>query len=1186
MATSWDPRQYLLLAFKDDLKKASEQGFSLVAESYSIWQHMEMVRKASDEKPSVAVSSAKLAIEQMPLFSEPEFGPVAGEEVDVGCCVWGWWRKPWETHPLLLQQLADACHTSENPKVLLYTQYQSRLYEATLHAVYYKPFLTTVAIPSNWESCCPEDYRKLPRLCGAFFALRIVSEPFDARKYGLHNFLVDASSFELNPYGIASVIPAPDGLEEICTNMVDRQFTRALLRSSEHTALVLREFKQAEYTRKILAKLDEINEPDFLHAAQETAWDDLRELLTNAPYATWSQLCRFPLVLKEFAQKARQTDQRTTRFDWELVAWACSAPEMSDLMLRRDREVRFSDLGGALVKWVTAPSAIDGRQAAAKVYSEAWKVASSRYGFSPLEGYWEQLPAVEAIVNAVKYELGGKFYRDHLSHNIRAGLLGARLTSVAFNGTGTDINNSVVAFYGGLCHDIAMPVAGFPDLVRGLAIALSRVGLSQDRLPAQPLIDKTQLMQGINNIANLIATPDLLNAYNKNAYAGWEDTQEAIKFADKSLLADLLKCATTQDHAIMGAAMIFYQSVLGRCGGNLQQYEQGLKTVLQEMTGTGAKSNGRELLALLQCIALHDRRAGTRHYGVVTAPSPVPAPLPWEDYALPMLVHIADELQEWGRPMAALEGMWAIDAAVELALPNVSLQLTATSDRSTFTSVAFSLLESLMGKVRGLSDIQYDKGTIKLDVGISDLSCFAAQYVSSRFELRLAAQIAHHEARNWPYQTTGSDGIRSRAQEHLVALSPHNGGGAAYDYLMVTGRADQLDSFVRLVTSNAKVSSISLNGKQLSLCFMDGTTFESELEEYWHGVINRSQSVPLNKFPADGCSIARVSLTGMSMPSGKGSLPRGEGPHLVPRPHILDFDWRFTVRSARWIIGTARYYAQGKQICYLGCPTLALWHQLLWPRETNWLLFDRGHHALNEWLKASISPERYIQYDVFSALRPDQHRRFNIVVTDPPWHREEYSAFCRRAAQLVEDSGYICVSSYPSVSSSSSSQAYKPGKYEDFTRISRREFGKSSWLGSFEIDYEVPDFERSWGGHKKFEHEDVYRPAKMDMYHVVNVARDRNGLSAIPNRLPSVEPLANGHYLRYSEATKFPCHVKINRRKSVQRVRKWPDELIAWSTANALIERSDDGVPVATVEELAKAVSYWEETQNNTSPPS
>jgi len=297
---------------------------------------------------------------------------------------------------------------------------------------------------------------------------------------------------------------------------------------------------------------------------------------------------------------------------------------------------------------------------------------------------------------------------------------------------------------------------------------------------------------------------------------------------------------------------------------------------------------------------------------------------------------------------------------------------------------------------------------------------------------------------------------------------------------------------------------------------------------------------------------------------------------LSPHPHFLDFDWRFTVKTCRAILGFARHQSEllkGK-ICYLGCPTLALWHHQYFPDESNWDLLDRGHYALSLWVKDNEVPKgEFVTYDVFNALKAELMHQYAIVIADPPWYEPQYKIFCMRARELVKPEGIVGVTHYPK---------FDDRKYAEFQKI---RFGsimcELQEFGAMEIDYHAPEFERASNLHERYEHPGlgIYRPGYIDFYQApaIEMKEVSTDKPPMPVLLPYSLPLEDGHHLRCVSKEELEMafrekKFRVSRRASIKRIKSIPPSWIAWSSRNAIVRSSDSGQKINSQEELTRFV--------------
>ena len=310
----------LLLLFKDTVSDSQIKGFPLVTESITIVEHMKYA-----QSPLMQTKGKQLDFFEK--FEEENVGltsikmPTAGEVPD-NCCVWGWWRKAWEYNNDLLEAFSQRCNNPENhPVVILYNQYLRKAYKAVLHEVYFIPKTKCVEIPANWAYKCPEYYSNDSHRCGAFFILEIEKteasgrDDYDPTEL-FKDYRVDELSFPVLGKSFASVISVPEGIRNICANLIDKSPALHTLKATEHTIFALRKRSQRELTERLL--LDpETEDEDVANAFKCTEWVDIKEKVFSLQINDWKLLVGRPKTLQAISDVS---DNKIIRFDVFLVA--------------------------------------------------------------------------------------------------------------------------------------------------------------------------------------------------------------------------------------------------------------------------------------------------------------------------------------------------------------------------------------------------------------------------------------------------------------------------------------------------------------------------------------------------------------------------------------------------------------------------------------------------------------------------------------------------------------------------------------------------------------------------------------------------------------------------------------------------------------------------------------------------
>lgn len=1190
MFHDWAEDLRLLLIYKDPLGDDRLGGSPLTSASPTLVQHLQL-SKPEELPPGVSaeLEAAGLPVPPTAGSQFALFPVVAGNArcqrpVPEGCAVWGWWRKPWETHQRLLARLQRACAGGVQPKLLLYNQYLRRMYHAVLRDVYYEPDLTTITVPASWAERCPAYYRDLWHLCGAFFVVDIDPHEQDANE--LASLFVDSSSFAEPGEPVPAVVPRPDAVEAVWSEMVDRSPSRVGLRTCEQTALVLRTYRQRDRTAAILTELEQGESDSVLaRAFRETSWPDLLAVLGSASATVWKALSGCPEAVESLGVKAQLNRSRLTRFDFELVAGAFNSASMQSLLCQSTDSEGLSELGRALRTWVTSDTERGARTAAAQLFMSAWSSAEARYKVAPLpQEYFASLPAMEAIANAVKYEIGRKFYRDHLNHNVRAALLASRLMGRHVVASACLEHPAIVGFFAGLLHDVALPVTDFPDLVGGIASALSKAQAPTTRAvaPVHPILDRSELKRSLTYVALLAAMPNLPERLETAPVKPWEDQGAALAAVDTQLLVEELLCAASEEHALVSAALLFDYAVRG--AASEASFDTGLRTLLTNISGPAATAQGRELACILQCMALHDRRPAAEHHGVLERPRDTPKPLDLERFRLAALTSIADEFQEWGRTIGAIDEIGAVDGHVELHEERVRAEFTLTPLPGVFAAIPFSLLEYAIGKLRTVGTIRAGSGRdakpLNLDVRLSGLEAFELSYVAAggNCEVVFGDPFDRLDFSKWPDHTEQSREVYGTATSEMVAIRCAAPGSHARDFLLIEG-SDELRRIIRLKAAGAtRLRSLDLSSDSVVLKLADGAEVSARVNDYRFGYIG-DKSVPADKFTKkEKSSLLRLTVTEEAEKKSVGSSPTTDI-QLYPYPHFLDFDWRFTSPTSNAVVTFVREAAahDGASVCYLGCPSLAIAHHRRFPQDENWILLDQGHYALDQWLRESALPSQSFRpYNAFDAVPPDLAGKFGIVVTDPPWYDPQYLVFSRRVRELVKPRGIVGLSYYP--------PSLDRGKYERFHRLV---FGgplvEFVPFGSLEIDYAIPEYERPSEQYRRYVHPalGIYRPGFLDFFVApAAIPQVKSRPEAYePHRLTRRVALSGGHHLLClpEESVRFPVSVQFSRR-SIKRIKHIPGTWIGWTSRNLIVKASETP-PNFVAADLAALVARIEEIE-------
>ena len=206
---------------------------------------------------------------------------------------------------------------------------------------------------------------------------------------------------------------------------------------------------------------------------------------------------------------------------------------------------------------------------------------------------------------------------------------------------------------------------------------------------------------------------------------------------------------------------------------------------------------------------------------------------------------------------------------------------------------------------------------------------------------------------------------------------------------------------------------------------------------------------------------------------------------LLPEPHPLDFDWRFS-ESCLTFLGHRPELQQKNTVCILGAPSL---FRYLAQRGSEVTLYDKNGLAIQRLEDAGF--EGAYECDLFQTEMT--RSLFDVVMADPPWYVEHYYAFLRVASSVTRCGGHLLLSVLPRLTRSEGS-------------ADRQRILELASLAGFDIvevrpaslTYESPPFERAalladgfvdlaWRSGDLF----VFRKSTRDNY--------LNGLDSSPN---------------------------------------------------------------------------------------
>lgn len=1178
----------LLLLFKDELSTSGQEGIALVTESMTIARHIEAARRmelSAEPEPIQLIMNGCAAenAEHVSSISHPKVKPVP-----TGCFVWGWWRKPWETHHKLLPVLKEICDRGDKPTVFLYSQYLRRIYQAILHDLYFVPETTTVELPIDWVSRCPIYYADTNHLNGAFFVMEIPSTKYLDPNEVFSSYYIDASSFDIEEMEMYAVIRPPDGVIDTCRDIIDKPPTPVRIRISEHTMFALRKFQQKALTLSLI-KGNRASDAELEEAFAKMEWNDVRDLIRDFGLNEWRRLYHSPRTIETISSIARRrTKENIIRFDLFLIASIARNSNLLTSLFLDTQPPTGTELIQTLARWATESEIGEQRQLASSIFIQIWKSIQGRYDLADLSEYFKKLPEFEEIAHSTRYGIQGKFYRDHLNHNVRAALLSGYLADQLWSGEASNSNRVLISFLAGLFHDIALPISSFESTAKILQGALGGMGITTEFPIAGSLIDRTRLKECLGIVALYASLPRLHELHGRDNLNLESHRDEFLKIADPRLLYEEMLCSMTDEHSLLSAAVLLYAAALGK---SKRELGVGIRKIGVEGFGHGRKASGTELIQLIQAVALHDRKAAAQFPDAKEEPIGVPVGLAWEDFPIPTLLSIADDLQEWGRPIAKFDQPVISDARINVSSELVEVEYALRVDPSVLGATPYSFLEHLFGKIRSLKRISNSLNgsnlTVKITMNIINGSLTLAHVGGEGYKLELK-----QEAKKviWPRKTDQPLYISPGPNGDLYAIEsiaglPSGQMSIRRDFILLIGDDKDRKQFRTQIGKGSPILSFSTDGTEAVLT-LTSVKLSMELDTYIFSALDQYHTISTDMvdFTSDvGIIRGKLkSVTSTTEHSKNVQLRANKGIHLQPTPHFMDLDWRFSWEAAQRILRFVTYYANKKgRVCYLGCPTLAIFHTLNSAEMgKKWTLIDKGHYAIEKWIENGIiDKDRITTCDLRRPLPNDLLNIFDVVIMDPPWYEDYYTIFWRRALELVKRNGLIGVCEYA---------GYDIDKSQQFLAIRKtilRMTAQPGYFASIGISYAPPPFETFWAKDAEFTDAatQAYRPTFIDFYRIATPSNKVVGGRTIPPLdLSTIIPLEDGHYLRCRDDLDWSVlstqEVRFRTRKNIDVYKKDDMRILAWSTNNTLVENvvSKSGIKVSNEQDLREAVISWE----------
>jgi hypothetical protein len=131
---------------------------------------------------------------------------------------------------------------------------------------------------------------------------------------------------------------------------------------------------------------------------------------------------------------------------------------------------------------------------------------------------------------------------------------------------------------------------------------------------------------------------------------------------------------------------------------------------------------------------------------------------------------------------------------------------------------------------------------------------------------------------------------------------------------------------------------------------------------------------------------------------------------ILPCPHPLDYDWRFTEAASKLLLRKISAWVRGgKGVGIWGAPSVFLECDRA---GLSSILVDRNSMVTNKLGEVANAGSRVICADLFEPLDLCE-LPLSIVLADPPWYSEYYEAFILRASEVLDVGGIFLLSMLP-----------------------------------------------------------------------------------------------------------------------------------------------------------------------------
>jgi hypothetical protein len=1170
----------VLLLFKDDLSIGGKDEFPITIKSETIKQHQCILQGIVDD--NLNNDNKEQFLFQFEDSENSILRRAEVNEIDDKNFVWGWWKKPGESHNNLFKKIESICKNGEVVNALLYNRYLRRIYNAEITDIYYVPYASTVTIPHKWLLKCPEYYRNLPHFCGAYFSMRLISISkdninefeeydnnikiyYDDPQIILKKYFVDKDTFDETFLNNLSVIMQTEGIIDESHKIIDKEIFPLSLKLTDQTIFLLRKSTKKEKIRELFNNQDDEINNEFINLPINDAIDFIKSMTRQ----DWKKLFSLEKTITVMNELFKNTDMPITATDIKLV----SNLIMENILVSSSSiSNELSDIEKSIIEWLLSGDFKIQRENASSFFSLAWKKAIKKIELPSLDQYFKILPRLEEILSSTKH-IRQKLYRDHLNHNIRAAMMSSYLV-YNINHNHEDMR---LSFFSGLLHDIAYPVSSYEATIQSIQESFANLNVTE-AAASNSIIIKDNLKNWVNTIAFISSIPYIKDNEIPQPFNNLDTLFDKI---DPRLLYEEIMCSMSCDHSFLSAVVIL-NAVVNKVLEKDDTFNDGVKRLITK------QNDYKDLFQIIQCIALHDRKASIDYKGINNFQQLTIINM--KDFFLPVITIIADEIQEWGRPISSNEKSIVTDCSIDYDNGNFIIKYLCNFKKEILKEIKYCFLEHFYSKIRIFSRLKNEKNNIiklKLNIIIEN---GLEIYIGNTNNGELKFKFKENDI-IWPENDVRPDRIKEESNKRLFAFISYlsdNKNIISSIIILESNNADIINNIRKHLQKNTlNIKNFIISNDLCKLIINNNISIEGNINTYFFTTYDKSSFIGIpDKYEIleevgilylkDVLTSNIEEITSVHIHTEDNDL------HLKPQPHFLDLDWRFSYKSINSILKFVSANISSGKVCYLGCPSLALYHnKRIEKKDVEFTLFDKGHYALKKWMKDGyIYEKNYKEYDVYSEIDNEYLHKYSMVIIDPPWYKDFYEMFLRRAMAFVKENGIIGIVEYPGYPG-------KDKKISEFRTIRKKLFKSSNDLSPFcsiEVAYNEPDFEKIWHEHIKYIHSAIgtYRPAYMDFYLISNTVSIKSEDVTLPNFDKYNEiniEYTNGYVRLKEDFNKYfnnEYYWTFTTYKSLKRITN-NSQWIGWSTNNTIINvNSEKGEKINNQEELLKYLEKYE----------